>query len=120
MASARAQSLSRKLCRRCSPLNCTGKSAPGAPVAGGSGATDMHCTLGVASRDGWAVVDDTLNAVVTGDDWIAMNPSGDAAGNEAGAFSFPLRPAFPASGSFYFSLRVVRGPTPWPWPRARS
>lgn len=38
------------------PLNCTGASAPGTATGGGKGATDMHCTLGVASRDGWAIV----------------------------------------------------------------
>ena len=59
------------------PLNCTGKTAPGTPAGGGKGATDMHCTLGVVSRDGWAVVNDTFDAVVAEDDWVAMNPSGD-------------------------------------------
>ena len=44
------------------PLNCTGPSAPGRAAGGGKGATDMHCTLGVVSRDGWAVVNDTFDA----------------------------------------------------------
>jgi hypothetical protein len=45
-------------------LNCTGDTAPGTRAGGGHGAEAMLCTLGVASIDGWAILNNTFDAVV--------------------------------------------------------
>ena len=70
------------------PLNCTGPSAPGTI---GPQHVDLRCTLGVASREGWAVLNDTFNAVIDPlTDWVTPNAytkhdTGDAGGLAGGA-----------------------------------
>ena len=73
------------------PLNCTGPSAPGTI---GPQHVDLRCTLGVASREGWAVLNDTFDAVIGPlTDWVTPNAftihdagdAGDAGGAGGGA-----------------------------------
>ena len=59
------------------PLNCTGATKPGMPAPQGA---DFHCTRGVASTDGWAVVDDSFNAVIDpAADWVERSRNGQGA-----------------------------------------
>ena len=52
------------------PLNCTSNSPLGV-----SPLQPMYCTLGVASKDGWAVLNDTGRSLIDpSTDWIMQNP----------------------------------------------
>ncbi len=54
------------------PLNCTGTSAPSVRNSRG---LPTYCTLGVASRDGWAVYNDSFNAVLDDESgWATVRP----------------------------------------------
>ena len=70
------------------PLDCTGKTDPhsGSGIKVGMG---WVCTLGVASRAGWAILNDTFNAVIDpATQWIepsAALASGDRSGGTSGA-----------------------------------
>jgi hypothetical protein len=55
------------------PLDCTGLTGPNTMTKGDK--VPFYCTLGVASRDGWAVVNDTLSTLIDpATDWIMRNP----------------------------------------------
>jgi hypothetical protein len=59
------------------PLDCTGITSPNSMTQGDK--TPFYCTLGVASRDGWAVVNDTLSSLIDpGADWVMRNPRASA------------------------------------------
>jgi hypothetical protein len=60
------------------PLDCTGLTGPGSMTKGDK--VPFYCTLGVASHDGWAVVNDTLSSLIDPNtDWLMKNPRASAA-----------------------------------------
>ena len=57
------------------PLNCTNETDPSLTNSRG---LPNYCTLGVASRDGWATYNDTFNTLLDDSDWATVRPLVDS------------------------------------------